>query len=209
VLRVKDGRPNDLQIRNITSNLRLPPGVLGYHPQGQHLTLSWQDDKNNVWTLNATDRRLDIRRTTSTQHTLTVSAWPNSQALLNTARAFLQDHGISSQYYGSFYLQPDWSAWWQTEQTNGRCMTAGALRSIRTMSQIQNEPSNVFPTLAGEKNVTCVNPEFPAQAIVHINATQDGQIILHADGSPYDAAELHIDNHHECRFWLANICNRS
>lgn len=193
VLRVKDGRPDDLQIRNITSNLHLPPGVLGYHPRGQQLSLSWQDDQEGVWTLNATDRRLDMRRTTSTQSTLTVSAWPDSQVLLNTARAFLQNHGISSQYYGSFYLQPDWSAWWQAEQTNGRCMTADTLRTVRILSQEPGDVPTAFPLLAEQKKAACIHPEFPAQAIVRINVTQDGQIILHADGSPYNAAELHID----------------
>lgn len=193
VIRVKNGRPNDTQIRNISDTLDMPAAIAGPNPEGRELTIEWKDDEGVVWKTNASERRIDFFNESKPIKTLTVSAWPENDTVVQKSMLFLQDHGLGIKKYGLPYVDPDWIAWWKAEKTKGRCMSAQTISSMRAISASLTWLENGLPTLPQTNNTACVSPEFPSRMVVRLDALQDGQKILNADGSPRFGATLLYD----------------
>lgn len=191
VLRERSGRPSDTQIRNIAGTLNIPSGTIGANPDGRELALEWKDDRGVAWTSNASERRLDFTDESKPITTLTVSSLPDDSTAIASAMAFFQDRGVDTTRYGSAYVDPDWTAWWNVEKARGRCMSSQTLASIRAISASMSWIDDGLPTLP--QSTSCVPPEFPSRMVVRLSATQDGQAILHDDGSPYHGATLLVD----------------
>lgn len=190
VLRIKNGVPSDTQIRNITNTLNMPAGVVGADPNGINLTLEWQDDQGLIWSAKAAERRLDFTNTEPLT-SLTVAELPDSKTVNDQVSIFLQEHGLVLKKYGPAYIQPDWKAWWLTEKAKGHCMGARTVASIKAISASLAWIDNGLPTL--QSGVGCIDPVFPSRIVVRLEARQDGQSILHADGTPYYGATVLFD----------------
>ncbi len=155
--------------------------------------MEWKDDAGIHWTAYANEHRVEFQDESIPKTTLTLSAWPKTQPLINNALSFLHDHGINTRWYGLGFVEPDWQAWWNAEREQKHCMTAQTLEVIRTLTPAADLSSPTFPLLPDAAHAACVTPEFPAQLIVHFSATQDGQAIFLDDGSPVFAASLLVD----------------
>lgn len=183
VLRVKNGRPNDTQLRNILNSFDIPGAVLGENPDGGKVALEWKDAEGTQWRALTAERTLKFLTTQPTFTNLSVSKLPDKQAAIDKAASFLQSHGASLKRYGTSYVAPDWKAWLEDEQAQGRCMNAQSLLTIRSLGDPLAAPEKPPLTLPPQRDATCLNPEFPPHLVVRFNAMQDGQAILHGDGS--------------------------
>jgi len=190
VLRVNDGHPDETLLRNSSNALGIPNGVVGDHPSGENIVLTWRDGKGLHWTASADGRRLEFTDESNPTKTLTVSALPSAEEAVRVAEAFLQDHGVNISRYGQPYVDPDWSAWWETQKERGRCMDAKTLTTVRALSASLSWELTTFPSLP---ETDCLSPEFPSRMAVRFNATQDGQGIFTDTGSPALGATLFVD----------------
>lgn len=193
VLRERSGRPTDTQTRNIAGTLNVPGGAVGANPDGRELSLAWKDEHGVAWMATASERRLDFTDESKPISTLTVSSWPENATAIASAMAFFRDRGVDTKRYGSAYVDPDWAAWWKVENARGRCMSRQTLASIRAISASMAWVDDGLPTLPRNDGASCVPPEFPSRMVVRFSAMQDGQSILHDDGSPYHGATLLVD----------------
>lgn len=191
VLRVNDGRPDQTLLRNASNALGLPSGVLGETPVGKDLSLTWKDADGVHWNAFADGRRVTFSDEAHPPAALTVSALPSNEEAIRIARTFLQDHGVNMTRYSQPYVDPDWSAWWESQKTAGHCMDTRTLAAIRALSaSLSWEETSLFPPLP---STNCVQPEFPSRMIVNMNLTQDGQGIFEINGAPRVGARVLVD----------------
>jgi hypothetical protein len=96
VLREWDAAPNDTLLRNITTAVQLPPGVLGAKPTGESLVLRWKDEDGIQWSYDATSVLPVTFRVSA------LSDMRNAEAPTAVAQAvyFLSDHGIDVKGWG-------------------------------------------------------------------------------------------------------------
>ncbi|MEO5927870.1 MAG: hypothetical protein ABIO72_04070 [Patescibacteria group bacterium] len=189
VLRVNDGRPDENLLRNASDALDIPSGLLGDAPVGKNVIVTWNDAMGFSWNAAADGRRVDFSDDAHPVKTLTVSSLPTTGAATQLAITFLQDHGVSLKRFGTPYVDPDWSSWWDAQKKEGRCMDTRTLGVIRTFSATTTG-NIVFPSLPSSG---CVSAEFPSRMVVTFNATQDGQGIFGDGGMPRVGAQLIID----------------
>jgi hypothetical protein len=193
VLRVSDGRPDDTLIRNSSNALGLPNGVIGSAPVGHNLTLDWNDGTGIHWTAAATGRRVEFTDEAHPVGVLTVSGLPTNPEVILTAEAFLGDHGVSTKRYGQPYIDPDWTAWWQSQTAQGRCMSAQTIQAVRSLSASMSFTETDFPSFPNVTQSNCVSAEFPSRVAVRWNTTQDGQGIFTNNGTPELGALIFVD----------------
>ncbi|MBU1348572.1 hypothetical protein KJ781_00700 [Patescibacteria group bacterium] len=193
VLRMRSGRPNDTTIRSIASSNNLSDGIIGTHPLGRDLDMSWSDGAGFRWSFNAVRRRVDFEDETRTSDALTVSGWSAVDRAGEVSVAFLDDRGISRDRLGDPYLDPDWNRWWNEETANGRCMTEATIAQVRAIASSPEFLLQPPPRLEDESASSCVTHEFPSRMVVRMNATQDGQGIFQSDGTPLIGAAFLID----------------
>lgn len=193
VLRIRSNQPNDAQIRNIAASFDLPGGIVGNHPIGQELLMSWKDGDGIRWSFDAAGRSIDFSVNSASPAALTVPTWTVRERIVQKALAFLDDHGVNRERMGTPYLEPDWIAWWETEQSLGRCMTADTIAEIRAISSSSSFSLQPPPALPSVRAARCVTPEFPSRIAVRMNATQDGQAIYDGDGVPFAGAMIYAD----------------
>lgn len=192
VLRIKEGRPNAPELRNIAAALGIPGSMFGSNPESRQLTLEWKDADGFRWNYDADGRRVEFTAATATPKTLTVSAWPDKQAAFEAALTFLTSKGVDLRRLGVPYFDPDWTGWWEGQKNAGRCMDAATVALIRSFAA--TAPKTLRPpTLPFATETVCTTPEFPARLSVTFNATQDTQTILSGDGTPYTGAALVLD----------------
>lgn len=193
VLRVRSGNPDDAQILNIASSFGLPGGIVGSHPVGRGMTLDWTDGNGMLWSYDAAARSVEFADESSPTKALTVSEWTGQNGVLQKSVTFLDDRDISRQRLGLPFVDPDWSAWWDTEQSLGRCMDADTIAIVRAISSSPSYLQQPPPTLPLSKATKCVAPEFPSRMVVRMNETQDGQAIFLGDGTAQVGATLFVD----------------
>jgi len=193
VLRVRSGNPDDAQIRNIAASFNLPGGIVGSHPIGRGMTLDWADGLGIRWSFDAAARSIEFADETAPTKALTVSEWADRTRVLQQAVTFLDDRSISRQRLGQPYVDPDWAAWWDAEQTLGRCMNADMIAIVRAISSSPSFLQQPPPSLPLSRGTRCVKPEFPSRMVVRMNETQDGQAIFLGDGTAQVGATLFTD----------------
>ncbi len=192
VLRVRSGNPGGTQILNIATSFGLPGGIVGSHPIGRGLTLEWTDDGGMRWSFDAAARNVDFTDASATK-ALTVSEWMDSGRVLQNAVTFFDDRSISRQRLGPPFIDPDWAAWWDAEQTLGRCMDAETVAIVRAISSSPSFLQQPPPSLPLSRTTQCVTPEFPSRIVVRMNQTQDDQAIFLGDGTAQVGATLFVD----------------
>ncbi|MFH1078328.1 MAG: hypothetical protein V1745_03570 [Patescibacteria group bacterium] len=192
VLRIRSGRPNDTTIRSIASSYGLSDGIVGMRPQGQDLGMSWRDGEGFRWAFDALERRVDFMNEDRTD-ALTVSSWSARDQAALSVLTFLDDRAISRDRLGDAYLDPDWAAWWAAQAASGRCMTEASVAQVRAIAASSTLQLKPALELQDSRTSTCVAPEFPSRLIIRLNATQDGQGIFEADGTPLVGAAFYLD----------------
>jgi hypothetical protein len=193
VLRLKSGRPNDAQLRNIASSFGIPGGAIGAAPISREMSVEWKDEQGIRWTYHGSERRLEFADESKDLKTLTVSAWPEKAKIMENTLAFLDSHGVNRRRLADPYIEPDWGDWWESQRAAGRCMSRQFLNEVRTLSATPLLMQEDIPTPPSSLNTTCVSPEFPSRVIVHMNATQDGQGIFSSNGTPVHGATAILD----------------
>ncbi|MFH1839125.1 MAG: hypothetical protein ABH820_02440 [Patescibacteria group bacterium] len=193
VLRVKSGRPNPSQLRNIGASLNIPGGVIGASPLSQELTLQWTDDQGVEWNFNGSSRKLEFSDPAAKPESNTVTELPDYQRVLENALAFLSTHGINATRLGKPYIEPDWKAWWESEREQKRCVGFTDRALIRTMSASTALLHAAPPNLPPANETNCLTPEFPSRIVVQFNATQDEQSVFMGDGVTVKGATLYVD----------------
>ncbi|MBI4139042.1 hypothetical protein HY479_02730 [Candidatus Uhrbacteria bacterium] len=193
VLRLKSGQPDETVLRNIGGSIGIPGGLIGTHPTTRELLIEWRDEHGVRWSYFGRERRVEFTDTSKPMKTLTVSAWPSAERVLQEAAAFLHTKGIGRSRYGTSYIEPDWASWVASEEQAGRCINQPSLEMIRVMATMTELRQRDLPLLPNAGQTACLNPEFPSRITVRMNATQDGQAIFTGDGTPYPGAVLVVD----------------
>jgi hypothetical protein len=193
VIRLAQGDPNDVQLRNIASSLGIPAGVIGNAPTQSIMQMEWTDDQGFHWTYHATERQLEFKLTTLPTAPLTVTALPSNDILIQIANDFFRTRMMKTSTYRDALVEPDWNNWWINARASGLCMDSPTLFTIRAIGSSEPLLSNVPASLPSSKRVTCVSPEFPSHAVVRFHALVDGRDILTPDGRFVNGAELVID----------------
>ena len=193
VIRLAEGDPNDVQLRNIASSLEIPAGVIGNQPSRGILQMEWIDDQGFHWTYHATERQLEFELVKPLTTPLTVAALPTNDALIHVANDFFQTRFLDLATYRDALVEPDWNNWWVTATSRGLCMDTQTLFTLRAIGSSEPLLANVPSTLPSAKNTTCVSPEFPSRVVVRYHALVDGRDILMPDGRFVDGAELVVD----------------
>ena len=96
VLREWDAAPNDTLLRNITTAVQLPPGILGATPVGESLVVRWQDEDGIQWSYDATN----VLPVTFHASAMNVNRHPEAPDAIAQAIYFLSDHGIDPNGWG-------------------------------------------------------------------------------------------------------------
>ncbi|MEK7655280.1 MAG: hypothetical protein AAB386_01195 [Patescibacteria group bacterium] len=193
VLRQKGGQPDETVLRNIAGSIWMPGGTIGTHPVTREIRLDWRDENGVQWIYKGRERRTEFTDTSKPRKALTVSSWPTTERVIQSAVSFLNQRGISQSRYGTPFIEPDWALWLNAEKAAGHCVDKEALQTIRVMATMTDLRQSDLPKLPEIGKVSCLNAELPARITVRINATQDGQAIYSDDGTPYPAAILVVD----------------
>lgn len=192
VLRVRQGLPNDTELKNLTNALNIPAAVLGNFPSAREMSMEWRDDQGFRWSYRASERTLEFWNT-ATSGPLTVDLLKPYDELVTTANSFIFSRGFRPQYYRTGLMIPDWHMWWANGLANGRCMDAETIRSIRGISASDPLLAGLPGALSRDAN-RCVKPEFPARTAVRYRAMLDERDVVRRDGSYVNGAEIVIDH---------------
>lgn len=100
VLREWAAPPDETLLRNLTTALRIPAGVLGSNPTGNNVSVQWRDGSGFTWTYGATQDGMIFERDGTSGFTAAHTLNPNA---IQTARAFLIDRGVDMTGWGEPY----------------------------------------------------------------------------------------------------------
>jgi len=191
VLRLRQGLPNDTELKNLTNALEIPAAVLGSYPKTKEMEIEWRDDQGFRWSYRASDRSLEFRNT-ATSGPLTVAALKPYDELITTANSFIFARGFRSLFYRPGLMDPDWYMWWANGVTNRKCMDTATVKQIRSIAAsdplLAGGPPPLVPDAGG-----CAKAEFPSRTAVRYHALLDERDIVRADGSYVNGAEIVVD----------------
>ncbi len=193
VIRLRRGTPNDIELRNLTSALGIPTGVVSNAPTESNLALDWTDDQGRHWIYHADDRSLDFSEASVTARPFTVTTLPQNDQLISNANGFLIASGISSDTYRAGVVDPDWNNWWLQAKAMGYCMDTATLTRIHAIGTSEPLLASGPPPLPLAASTTCVTPEFPSRVVVRYHALVDQRDVVTTDARSVDGIDLVLD----------------
>lgn len=192
VLKLRQGLPNDVELKSLTGALDIPAGILGNFPRTKEMVMEWSDDQGYRWSYRASERILEFWNT-ATSGPLTVASLRPYDELIVTANSFIFTRGFRPQYYRPGLVSPDWYLWWANGTANKKCMDAETVRQVRARAASDPLLASGPPALATDPG-RCAKPEFPARTAVRYHALLDERDIVRADGSYVNGAEIVVDH---------------
>lgn len=193
VLRLKNGTPNDTELRNLANSLDISDAFIGNLPTIKDLTMQWKDDRGFTWSYTGSGRTLEGKDQTAPTEPVTLATLPPAAAILTAASSFLSDRGLDLTHNRNPLLAPDWSTWWANAQAAGQCVDRPTLSSIRFAAASAPTLIPNPPALPQASQTACVAPEFPTRVRVIYPAFIDDRDVIQLDGTPVNAAELIVD----------------
>ncbi len=193
VIRLRSGNPSETELRNLAAAIHLPGGIIGNRTFGKETLLQWTDDQRISWSYRASQQLLDFSFETAPSAPYTTFQLPTNDNIIQTADAFLTNHGIQLQRYRNGLVEPDWNLWWIKGKEQQRCMDNSTLYSVREIASSASLLSGSPPSLPFASSTTCTGTEFPARVVVRYHAMMDELDVVQPTGEYVQGVELMVD----------------